>query len=59
MMPSNQNKKNELLVRVNTRIFKYQDAFIKAEAKNSKGTFTEGEITRQLLDEAINNRKAR
>lgn len=43
--------------RAAARIFQHQADFIKAEARKSKGTFTEGDIHRQLLDEAINNRK--
>lgn len=50
-------KKREVLHRVNTRIFGHQDAFIKAEAKRSKGTLSEGDVHRELLEEAITNRK--
>lgn len=39
-------------------IFVRQAAFIKAEAKKSKGQFSDADVHRQLLDEAINNRKA-
>lgn len=45
--------------RINTRIFVYQDEFIKNEVKKSKGTMSEGDVTRQLLDEAINARKSK
>lgn len=43
--------------RSNTRIFEHQMEFIKAEAHRSKGQYSEGDIHRQLLDEAITNRK--
>lgn len=56
-MASIKEKKNETLVRVNTRIFPHQDEYIKKEAERSKGELTEGDVTRQLLDEAITNRK--
>ncbi len=43
--------------RLNSRIFKDQIVFIRSEVKNSKGELTESEILRELLDEAITNRK--
>ena len=52
-------QRQETLHRVNTRIFGHQDAFIKNEVKKSKGVKSEGEIHRELLDEAIKNRKAK
>ena len=58
MASKNSTKKGEALVRVNTRIFERQDAFIKSEAKRSKGDLTEGDVTRQLLDEGISNHKS-
>lgn len=58
MSPTTNSKKADTLKRVNTRIFERQDAFIKAEVKRSKGTKTEGEVTRELLDEAIAARKS-
>lgn len=39
------------------RIRQDQVDFIKAESKRSKGEFSEAEVHRQLLDEAITNRK--
>lgn len=47
----------EVFKRVNTRITLAQDAYIKSEAKKSKGTISEGEVHRTLLDEAIISRK--
>lgn len=58
-MGSNNSKpKKDTLHRVNTRIFGHQDAYIKAEAKKSKGELSEGDVHRALLDEAITSRKA-
>lgn len=47
----------EVFKRVNTRITPAQDSYIKSEAKKSRGTISEGEIHRALLDEAIISRK--
>jgi len=57
MNQSATQKKPTQMHRVNTRIFAHQDEFIKNEVKKSKGALTEGEVTRQLLDEAIISRK--
>jgi hypothetical protein len=57
MSSNNSTQKKEILHRVNTRIFASQDAFIKAEAKKSKGQLSEGDVHRALLEEAITNRK--
>ena len=51
------SKKKPKLHRVNTRIFDHQDTFIKSESKKSKGEKSEGDVHRELLDEAIINRK--
>ena len=53
------NKGKGLSHRVNTRIFAHQDEFIKKEAKRSKGEKSEGDIHRELLDEAINSRNSK
>lgn len=45
-------------VRLNTRVPIEQKAYIRNEAKKSKGVLTEGDVHRELLDEAINNRNA-
>lgn len=52
-------QKAKPMPRAAARIFQHQADFIKAEAKKSKGTLTEGDVHRQLLDEAINNRKTK
>lgn len=49
--------KKKVMPRASARIFQHQADFIKAEAKKSKGEFTEADVHRQLLDEAITNRK--
>jgi len=49
--------KTKIMHRFNTRIRGDQRTFIKNEVKKSKGKLTEGEVTRDLLDEAITNRK--
>lgn len=54
-MKSKENK--TWTVRSNTRIFPHQKAFIKAEAKKSKGELKDADVHRALLDEAINARK--
>lgn len=43
----------EPMHRVNTRIFKHQDLFIKKEVKKSKGELGEGDVHRELLDLGI------
>ena len=56
-MSSNQKSKDtKSLHRVNTRIFVYQDVFIKGEVKKSKEVVSEGEVHRTLLAEAIEAR---
>lgn len=57
MTQTQRKKTNKGLIRVNTRISEEQATYIKEQVKKSNGTLTEGEVTRQLLDEAINNRK--
>lgn len=56
-MPIKKSKENKLMPRTFARIRPDQLAFIKAEAKKSKGEFSEADVQRQLLDEAISNRK--
>lgn len=43
--------------RVNTRLRDDQVSFVKSEVKKSKGTLTDGDVYRLLIDEAITNRK--
>ena len=43
--------------RLNSRIFDDQIAFIRLEVKKSKGMLSESDVLRELLDEAITNRK--
>lgn len=50
-------KDKTALSRLNTRIFSHQSDFIKKEVKKSKGTLTDGDVIREMLDEAITNRK--
>ncbi len=40
-----------------TRVHNHQDAYVKAEVKRSKGTTSEGELYRELIDRGIKNRK--
>ena len=49
--------KKKAMPRASARIFQHQADFIKAEARKSKGEFTEGDVHRQLLEEAIISRK--
>lgn len=62
-MPTTVSKtKGDSLVRVNTRIKESQDTYIKREVTRSKKLkvkLSEGEVTRELLDEAIAARKAK
>lgn len=51
-------KKKPSFVRLNTRVPLEQKAFIRNEAKKSKGKLTEGDVHRALLGEAISNRNA-
>jgi hypothetical protein len=51
--------KKAAMTRVNTRISAAQAAFIKAEARKSKGALSEGDVHRALLAEAIEARKAK
>jgi len=57
MASTTKGEKAKPMPRAAARIFQHQADFIKAEAKKSKGKFTEGDIHRQLLDEAITRRK--
>lgn len=50
-------KKGRGTHRLNSRIFEDQIVFIRAEAKKSKGTLSESDVLRELIDEAITNRK--
>lgn len=43
--------------RLSSRIFEDQLEYIRNEAKKSKGVLTESDVLRELLDEAISNRK--
>lgn len=43
--------------RLNSRIFKDQIEFIRKVAEKSKGELNESDVLRELLDEAIKNRK--
>ncbi len=49
--------KKEPTRRLNSRIFISQYDFIEKEVQKSKEKMTEGEVLRQLLDEAIASRK--
>jgi hypothetical protein len=57
MASATKGEKAKRMPRATARIFQHQVDFIKGEAKKSKGALTEGEIHRQLLDEAIAGRK--
>lgn len=50
-------KQNRGVHRLSSRIFADQIVFIRVEVKKSKGTLNESDVLRQLLDEAIKNRK--
>jgi len=56
MSSTKPSKDTNSLHRVNTRIFVYQDLFIKSEVKKSKVVVSEGEVHRMLLAEAIEAR---
>ncbi len=45
--------------RVNTKLFHHQVAYIKNLAEKSNGELTEGDVQRQLLEEAITARKGK
>lgn len=57
MGPNTVIKQKRGVHRLNSRIFKDQNAYIQAEAKRSKGMLNESDVLRELLDEAITNRK--
>lgn len=40
-------------VRVNTRYWPDQEAYVKAKAKKSKGTLTEGDVWRDIVTKGI------
>lgn len=54
---TSKTKAKKPMPRAAARIFQHQADFIKAEARKSRGEFTEGVVHRQLLDEAIISRK--
>lgn len=52
------SNKNAVLKRVNTRIFRHQDEYIKKVVSKSKGALGEGEFHRELLERGIASHKA-
>lgn len=50
-------KKKRGVHRLSSRIFGDQIQYIRSEAKRSKGVLNESDVLRELLDEAIINRK--